>query len=197
MILKAKGVVDTCGRLKKDKIMPVAKQNQNLTWLVVSLTTALAVATPVTSADWSGFLLGASIARQNASMDSSTGHDAGAAGLHLGYDLDFGQLVLGGELEVERAQIQLGSIETQEMQRIKLRVGYDFGQTLGYVAIGGVRAETELDDDIGAVIGLGMSYSLNQNLRVGGEILHQEVNGLENGGMMRSTSLSLRASFRF
>jgi len=177
--------------------MPTVKRPTKLTWIVANAATMLALGTPATSGDWSGFFLGASVARHDARTNSDSGHDARAAGLHLGYDLDFGQLVLGGEVEVESAQVQVGSVETQDMRRIKLRAGYDFGQTLGYITLGGVRAETEQDHDTGAVVGLGLSYSLNQNFELGGELLYQDIDALEPGGLRRSNTVSLRASFRF
>jgi len=177
--------------------MPAAGQIGKRTCLAVTAVLTLVFAMPVSAGDWSGFLLGASIGRHDARSNSMTGRDSSVPGLHLGYDLDFGRLVLGGEVEVERAQLQVGSVETQDMQRIKLRAGYDFGQTLGYVTVGGVRAESGQTQDLGAVFGVGLSYSLNQNLQLGGELLYQDIDGLNPGGLMRSNSLSLRASFRF
>jgi len=177
--------------------MPAVRQFGKRNCLAVSAVMALVCSTPVSSGDWSGFLLGASIGRHEARTSSMTGRDNAVPGLHLGYDLDFGQLVLGGEVEVERAQMQVGSVEIQDMQRIKLRAGYDFGQVLGYMTVGGVRAESGQNQDIGAVVGVGLSYSLNQNLQLGGELLYQDIDGLNPGGFMRSNSLSLRASFRF
>lgn len=185
------------GAWRKQKTVPVVRKINKRIGLAATVLTVLASGTPATSGDWSGFFLGASIAHHGADTNSVSGQYSGVPGLHLGYDLDFGQLVLGGEVEIERAQFQAGSVEIQEMQRIKLRAGYDFGRTLGYVTLGGVRAETEQDHATGAVVGVGLTYSLNQNLQVGGELLYQDIDGLEAGGLRRSNSLSLRASFRF
>lgn len=182
---------------KKVKTMPAVGRSKKLTCIGTYAVAMLALGTPASSGDWSGFFLGASVARHDARTDTASGHDSSAPGLHLGYDLDFGQLVLGGEVEVENAQVQIGSVETQEMRRVKLRAGYDFGRTLGYITLGGVRAESEQEHDTGTVVGLGLSYSLNQNFELGGELLYQDIDALEPGGLRRSNTVSLRASFRF
>ncbi|MFS4579822.1 outer membrane protein [Phaeobacter sp. C3_T13_0] len=151
--------------------------------------------TPVLAEDWSGVFLGASITQSHQSQ-SDTGSTT-ASGLHLGYDHDFGRLVLGGEIEVDRSGRASVSPQEDHTHRVKLRAGYDMGQTLGYVTIGSARNETATDSDNGAVYGLGVSYSLNRALRLSGEYLHQDAN---DGAALQAPSrdiLSIRASFRF
>ena len=157
----------------------------------------LSQGTPVFAENWSGRLTSMSIGSQTRQMVGGTPNTIPPSGLHFGYDLDLGQIVLGGEVEVEAPHGQDENVEPPEMQRLRLRAGYDFGQTLGYLSVGGVRAETEHQDETGAVVGIGLTYSLNQNVRLGGEVLYQDISGLDQAGLRRGNSFSLRASFRF
>lgn len=159
------------------------------------LVLCLICTTPVLAGDWGGFLIGGSISQY--SRADSAGSDSRAPGLHFGYNRDYGRLVLGGELEVDRAEISLGATDTEEMRRIKLRAGYDFGDTLGYVTFGGVRAEAAQDHSDGSVIGFGISYSLDNALQLSGEFLHHSLNRNASNPESSSNALSLRASFQF
>ncbi|WP_242406972.1 MULTISPECIES: outer membrane protein [Phaeobacter] len=162
---------------------------------MVGFVTAVLSAAPGFAGDWSGFFLGTSIARVQA-VQSERG-SVSASGLHLGYDHDFGRVVLGGEVEVDRSGRVRSDLTEEQTRRIKLRAGYDMGETLGYVTIGSARNETATDSDNGAVYGLGLSYSLNRALRVSGEYLHQDAS---DGAAVRAPSrdiLSIRASFQF
>ncbi|ATF18307.1 outer membrane protein [Phaeobacter gallaeciensis] len=152
-------------------------------------------AAPGFAGDWSGFFLGASMARVQAAP--SERGSVSASGLHLGYDHDFGRVVLGGEVEVDRSGRVRSDLTEEQTRRIKLRAGYDMGETLGYLTIGSARNETATDSDNGAVYGLGLSYSLNRALRVSGEYLHQDAS---DGAAVQAPSrdiLSIRASFQF
>ncbi|MFV1440638.1 MULTISPECIES: outer membrane protein [unclassified Phaeobacter] len=159
------------------------------------LVLSIGMAGPVGAGDWSGFFLGASMARVTGA--ASDGGTTSAPGLHLGYDHDFGRVILGGEVEVDRSGGAGDSQAEDQTHRIKLRAGYDMGETLGYVTIGSARRETATDSDNGAVYGLGVSYSLNRALRLSGEYLHQDAN---DGAALQAPArdiLSIRASFQF
>ncbi|UWS01809.1 outer membrane protein [Phaeobacter inhibens] len=162
---------------------------------IAGLTAAALAAAPGSAGDWSGFFLGASMARAQAAQ--SARGSVSAPGLHLGYDHDFGRVVLGGEVEVDRSGRVRSDLTEDQTRRIKLRAGYDMGETLGYVTVGSARNETATDSDNGAVYGLGLSYSLNRALRVSGEYLHQDAS---DGAAVQTPSrdiLSIRASFQF
>ncbi|APG47074.1 Outer membrane protein (porin) [Phaeobacter porticola] len=168
-----------------------------MTWRVMAsgLGIALMFGVPVGAGDWSGFFLGASMARTSAS--SADRGPVSAPGLHLGYDHDFGRIVLGGEVEVDRSGRLTPDLQEDQTSRVKLRAGYDLGETLGYVTIGTARNESATDSDNGAVYGVGVSYSLNGALRLSGEYLHQDAN---DGAALQAPArdiLSIRASFQF
>jgi outer membrane immunogenic protein len=148
--------------------------------------------------DWTGVSLGASLGWNDASGPGLLQGEDSSFGLHLGYDRDFGNYVLGGEIELENSDLNIGTVTLDSVSRIKLRAGYDFGSALGYVTVGGANAETSIGNESGTVFGLGLSYSINDQFSIGGEVLRQNFDALDGtGGDTDVDSVSLRASFRF
>lgn len=121
-----------------------------------------AVAAPVPQVDWSGFWLGASLGRGDASVDSlpygsQTGEhhfdaDGSGLGLHLGYNLVLGdRFVLGAELSHHSGEMTgtgrsapnapVATHRIEEMTTLRLRAGVQVGRALPYVAFGAARAD--------------------------------------------------------
>tara|TARA_R110002049_G_scaffold23545_3_gene83402 strand:+ start:127960 stop:128433 length:474 start_codon:yes stop_codon:yes gene_type:complete len=152
--------------------------------------------------DWTGFYTGlqlgyADVDSNGAGLDGSDN----TYGFHAGYDYDFGQFVLGGELDYDKGDIDLGggAATIDSVARAKIKGGYDLGNTLIYATAGAARADTSGGDESGAFAGLGMTYKVTERYTVGAEVLQHkfdDVGGVA-GNDLDATTLSLRGSLRF
>ncbi|MCF2872841.1 outer membrane beta-barrel protein [Octadecabacter sp. G9-8] len=152
-----------------------------------------------TGSDWTGFYAGGSLGYADVS-DTTAAFDADGAtyGIHGGYDYDFGSFILGGELEFSGFDVEDGANSISSVARAKLRAGYDAGAFMPYITAG--VAEVDVDGldvtDTGAVYGLGLDYSYNDRVRIGGEILQHEFDDV--GGLdVDATTAAVRVSFDF
>ncbi len=170
-----------------------------------SLTAALAAALisgagSAVAEDWTGAYAGFSFGYADVDGSGGAGGSGASFGPLIGYDYDFGSFVLGGELEYNRLNLDLGRSEGRldSMSRLKLRGGYDFGSTLGYVVVGTARASTSGDSDTAAVYGIGVAYPLGDRFVISGEALRQDFDDIpESGGSLDSNVFNLRTTFRF
>ncbi|WP_051927627.1 outer membrane protein [Ruegeria halocynthiae] len=166
-------------------------------FIVASLMTSAA---PALAEDWTGAYAGFSFGYTDADGPNGTSGNDASFGPHIGYDRDFGNFVLGGELEYNRLSLNLGQGEgsLDSMTRLKLRGGYDFGTALGYVVVGAARAETSADNDTAAVYGIGVAYPIGENFVISGEALRQNFDDVtrSNGGLDANV-FNLRTTFRF
>lgn len=170
--------------------------------LIRALLTALLIAAaPVVWAeDWTGPYAGFSFGYTDANGPGSSGGNTGSIGANIGYDLDFGNFVLGGEFEYDRLDLDLGSSEgsLDSVSRLKLRGGYEFGSALGYVVVGAARANTSGDSDTAAVYGIGVAYPVGKRLIISGEALRQNFNNVtQSRGDLDTNTFNLRTTFRF
>lgn len=186
------------------------------------------------SADWTGFYLGGSIGTATVSGildgdgdglgDDDTGLsddddtpfdlDGNTYGLHAGYLYDLGTVVVGGELDYARLDLDDtevtvdstdfgGSFDTTvdggeaDVMRLKGRVGYDAGSFLPYVTAGVAKITSDEDnfdlDENGVVYGAGADFAVTDNILVGAEYLRHD---FEDANLEADT-MSLRASFKF
>jgi len=159
-------------------------------------------ATSVLADDWTGFYAGAST--------GSLEVDTGAAGfkendtnfgVHAGYRSDAGRLVFGGEFEYDWADVELvpGAISADRVMRLKATAGYDFGQTLVYLAAGTAEVDVDgLGSDWGGFFGLGAAYAVSPQAVVGLELLEHNFTDIGGSGIDADAwSASLRASWKF
>ncbi|WP_420014298.1 outer membrane protein [Sulfitobacter sediminis] len=158
------------------------------------------VAVPV-SGDWTGFYTGLQLGYADVDGDAGLEGDNGIFGFHAGYDYDFGDFVLGGELDYDQADVDLnGGVETLDsVARLKLKGGYDLGNTLIYATAGVARADTSLGDETGPFAGLGITYRVTDRYTIGAEILEhrfEDVGGTA-GADVDATTITLRGSLRF
>ena len=172
----------------------------------MKLPLALGVSIFVTSAslavaeDWSGAYAGFSFGYTDADGPNGASGSDFSFGPHVGYDHDFGNFVLGGELEYNRLSLNLGQDEgsLDSMTRLKFRGGYDFGSVLGYVVVGAARVDTSVDNDTAAVYGIGVAYPINENFVISGEALRQDFDDVTRSeGGLDSNVFNLRTTFRF
>ena len=155
-------------------------------------------ASSVLAGDWSGPYVGGQASMRN----GVTGADGGGVGLglHGGYNIDLGNLVLGGEFEYEHVQLlQSGSGNyLNNVGRLKLRAGRDFGATMAYAIFGGVNGDTTDGSETGIVYGLGLVAEVGDRVTLSGEALRQVFDNFASAGRnLKTDSLSVRVSFRF
>ncbi|MGJ8595616.1 outer membrane protein [Sulfitobacter sp.] len=162
------------------------------------------VATPVfepayAGGDWTGAYGGLNLGYGDVNGDGDVDGDDTTYGLHLGYDYDFGRYVVGGELEYDKTDIDLnGAANADSVTRLKLRGGYDFGRTLVYATAGAAKLKTDIGDDTGEFIGVGVAYQVSERFTVGGELLEHRFDDIGGSGVdADATTFNLRGSFRF
>jgi opacity protein-like surface antigen len=155
-------------------------------------------------ADWSGFYAGAQVGY--GLVDSvafgETGKDY-LYGVHVGYNYDFGSLVVGGELDYDGTQIKdtASGINLDSVARLKARVGYDAGSYMPYLVGGLAQATTSgalSESDTGAFAGVGLDYRITDSISVGGEALrHQFKDFGGSGADIYATTVAARVTFHF
>ncbi len=154
---------------------------------------------PVAASDWTGFYGGLNLGYGDVDGTGAADGDDTTYGVHLGYDYDFGDYVLGAELEYDDADIDLGgAANTDSVSRIKLRGGYDLGRTLIYATAGAAKLQTSIGDDTGEFFGLGVAYQVTDQFTVGGEVLEHRFDDIGGTGVdADATTFNFRGSYRF
>lgn len=153
------------------------------------------------SPDWTGFYAGGQLGWGNVdtNVPGVNGDDV-IGGLVLGYDYDLGNWVVGGGLDYDFADIDLGGAANLEnVWRAKLRGGYKLGSGLAYGTVGYANADTDtLGSDDGYFIGAGYEHLLTNNFSLGGEVLYHEFDDFDGSGIdVEATTVQLRGTFRF
>lgn len=156
----------------------------------------------VVSGDWTGFYTGLQFGYGD--VDSDTGAldgDDTLYGFHAGYDYDFGDYVVGAELDYDQADIDLGggSADLDSVARLKFKGGYDLGNTLIYATAGAARADTSVGTETGPFIGLGVNYKVTDRYTVGAELLEHRFTdvGGTPGNDLDATTFTIRGGVRF
>ena len=149
--------------------------------------------------DWTGAYGGLNLGYGDVDGTGTADGDDTTYGFHVGYDYDFGRYVIGGELEYDKADIDLnGAANTDSVTRLKLRGGYDLGRTLIYATAGAAKLQTSIGDDTGEFFGVGMAYQVTDRFTVGGELLEHRFDDIGGTGVdADATTFNLRGSFRF
>jgi outer membrane immunogenic protein len=179
---------------------------------VVEPTISVPEAPPAaTTTNWTGAYGGITLGFGRTSWRDGTGDDSGrssdsnfgAAG-HVGYNLDMGNWVAGGEVALAPGLDQtVGDREVKWGAAARLRAGPKLGpggNTWGFGSLGltHVRHDAVDGDDRqsanGWLIGVGASHLLQDNVIVTGEINHARFGGESS---FRSTGASVGVSFRF
>ncbi len=154
--------------------------------------------------DWSGFYVGGQVGYGTAKSDQFAEDAKGAVyGVHAGYNYDFGQFVLGGEIAYDKLNQSdaTSGISLDGMGRVGLRAGYDAGSFMPYLTAGAARVNTtgavESSYD-GSYYGLGMDYKLSDSIVLGGEVVKSTFDNF-NGttSSLDDTTVSARVSFQF
>jgi opacity protein-like surface antigen len=213
---------ETVGYLLGKRMIDMQKARPILAAAVAPLFSMPAYAEQTTSTDWTGFYAGGQIGWLDVEYPTTGPVPGGilfdgtgnSFGLHVGYNHDFGSLVLGGEVSMDFPSVDIeltptGNAAPRDIDwigTVKARAGYDAGLFLPYAVIGytwqefnettGSAADRTFD---GFGYGLGVSFLASQHLMVGAEALWFDLDPTEAGSSLTSegTLLSLRLSYRF
>ncbi|MFT7059213.1 MAG: opacity protein-like surface antigen [Pseudorhodobacter sp.] len=154
--------------------------------------------------DWTGFYAGAQLGYGDVDSDGAGSDGDGAlGGLHAGYRQDFGNFVGGVEFDFDLSQIDLGATdELDNITRLKLLGGYDFGRTLVYGTVGAAYANATIagvdGSDDGYFFGVGADYQLNDKWTIGGEIVQNRFDDFDGTGTdIEAVTAKLKVGLRF
>ena len=175
--------------------MPAVHICSNAIALVLATGAFSAAALPAVSGDWKSSYFFSS---DSQAPDGSLGNAANSThGLAFSADRDYGRLVLGGSYSRGSILQNPGFGDLAGSERLSLRAGYDFGQSLGYISVGrhlGLEGEGSDKTD---TLGIGVRVSLNRALQLTGEYLHHapSVSGATHG--QSPSRISIGAAFQF
>ncbi len=85
------------------------------------------------------------------------------------------------------------------VMRLKATAGYDFGQTLVYLAAGTAEVDVDgLGNDWGGFFGLGAAYAVSPQAIIGLELLEHNFSNIGGSGINADAwSVNVRASWKF
>lgn len=160
-------------------------------------------AAPVsTGSDWTGGYVGLGLSNHNAEVSfgglSASDSDTGL-GVFAGYNHDFGQYVVGGELSFDRAS---DSGVDLDLTRLKGRIGYDAGQWMPYAMLGFARLDATDGFDSygksGVTFGLGADFAVTNNFVLGLELSRSAFSDFIVEGIDADIdTLQIRGSWKF
>lgn len=149
---------------------------------------------------WTGFYIGLQLGYGDVDGGGLSG-DNEIFGFHSGYDHDFGDFVLGGEVDFDQTSIDLngGAATIDTVGRLKFKGGYDLGNTLIYATAGYAFADTSVGDESAPFYGIGATYRMNNGYSIGAELLEHKFDdvGGAPGLDLDATTLTIRGSLRF
>lgn len=171
---------------------------------VVEPAPVVAAPAPVAGvSDWTGFYAGLQYGQGNGELSGSTlDSDFDAYGIHAGYMHDFGQFVLGGELDYNKIDVD-DLDEKGDLTRLRARAGYDMGRFLPYVTLGAAKLSADLGtvdvSETAFTYGIGADYKVSERFTIGAEYSKQDFDDVEDidGLDLDSDLLQVRGSFRF
>jgi outer membrane immunogenic protein len=175
--------------------------------VIVPADPVVALPDPLPLLDWTGPYAGVQLGWGWASIvesgDPDIDGDGYVAGVHIGYNHDFGNFVAGLELDYNAADIAFENDDPDatinRLAHLKLRAGYDAGATLFYAAAGVARAESDGDDSgSGNFYGLGIEHRFSDRLSGGAEYLTHDFDDFYSGGInLEVQTLQARLSLHF
>lgn len=152
------------------------------------------------SQSWTGYYIGLQLGYADIDGGGLSG-DNSTFGFHSGYDHDFGDFVLGGEVDFDQTSLDLngGAATVDHVGRLKVKGGYDLGNTLIYGTVGYAFADTSVGDESAPFYGIGATYRMNNGYSIGAELLEHKFDdvGGTPGLDLDATTLTIRGSLRF
>lgn len=187
-------------------LAPLAATAGGFTETAAPAPAPIAAPAPV-SYDWSGFYGGAQIEYGDVDGEGPLAGEGDGAlyGVFGGYRYDFGSFVLGAEIDLNAADIDLddtldGSLDA--VYRLGVEAGFDAGPALIYGTAGYAYAEADtavgdLEGD-GYFFGAGIDYLITEQVTIGAEILQHEFDDFDGTGVdISATTFGVNAAFRF
>ncbi|WP_343079372.1 outer membrane protein [Ostreiculturibacter nitratireducens] len=193
-------------------------------WVIAALA-GIGFSSPVSAqsgppADWSGYYIGVlagSTDDRNEVTDNGAPYDifdtsGSGAGAYLGYNVQTGAMVYGGELAYSpwKTDSNDHTVLQRDYLDLKGRLGYAMGQALFYGVVGythGISKENPAnvsEDATGLNYGLGVEYQFAQRFTVGAEYLERRLDAdyTDSGfpgyeGDIKSQSVMLRIGMKF
>jgi len=158
--------------------------------------------TPIpVGADWTGPSVGLQLGYGDVSTDGpALDGDGALLGLRAYYDWDFGSFILGGGLQYDTADIDIGGVtDLDSVLRAGLRGGVDLGNSWAYATAGYALAETStLGDSDGYFAGVGYEYLVTDTVSLGGEVLYHRFSDFDTvPDEAEATTAALSVNFRF
>lgn len=151
---------------------------------------------------WAGVYGGGSLGYGGASGPDPD-LEALSYGVHAGYDVQVGGVILGGEIDLAGLDVsqEVTGIELDSIARAKLRLGYDTGRVLPYGVVGLAQVATSGTTEVeegGTLYGVGLDYRVTDVMRLGAEVLRHDFEDLGGPGRdVTATTASARISFNF
>ncbi len=157
------------------------------------------------SVDWSGFYAGAALGYGNVDSTGGALDGYGAlGGVLAGYRYDFGRTVAGIEVDYDASDVDLngGADSLDDVARLKMMAGYEFGRALVYGTVGAAQANATVGgadlSDTGYFGGLGVDYAISDRLGVGGEVLQHSFDNFDGSGVdLDATTVKARVFLQF
>ena len=123
-------------------------------------------------------------------------------GLRAYYDYDFGDFILGGGLQYDTTDLDIGGVTTLDaVTRVGVRGGFDLTDDWVYGTAGWARAETSgggVGDSDGWFAGLGYEMLVTDMISVGAELLYHEFDSFDLVGLAAdATTAAVSVNFRF
>lgn len=160
---------------------------------------------PVASgSDWTGPSVGVRLGYGDVSTYGAAqlSGDGALFGLRANYDYDLGTVIVGGGLQYDTTDIDLGGVTTLEsVTRIGARAGADLGTSWLYGAAGWAQANTSaptVGDSDGWYAGVGYEMLVSEGITVGTEVLYHEFSDFDLSGLnAEATTAAISVNFRF
>jgi hypothetical protein len=161
--------------------------------------------TPVASgADWTGPSVGIQLGYADVSTygSAAVGGDGAIYGLRAYYDYDFGNIIVGGGLQYDGADIDLdGATTLESVTRVGARAGVDLTNSWVYGTAGWAHANTSdptIGDSNGWFGGVGYEMLVSNGITIGAEVLYHEFSDFADPGLTaEATTAAVSVNFRF
>ncbi|WP_068116181.1 outer membrane protein [Tropicimonas marinistellae] len=124
--------------------------------------------------------------------------DSAIGGVTAGYDWDFGDWVVGVGADVNFGRLETSAGDLDSLTRLKVRGGYDFGNTLLYATTGAsYAASSDLNDDWGYFAGVGIEKMLSDTVSLTGEVATHRFDSYRDYGRVNATTATIGVNYRF
>ncbi|SHI38085.1 Opacity protein [Palleronia salina] len=158
---------------------------------------------PPVSTDWTGAYAGTSLGYGSSDIGTVADPNGAIAGVFAGYNVDFGNTVVGAELDLNAADFDdEPTAFIDRVHRLKVKAGYGTGAALFYGTVGAAYASGEVGgasvSDNGYLYGVGVDYAVSDRFHYGLEVLRHEFDDFDNSGIdVDATTVQARFGYRF